>query len=112
MVVLAEISAQRRAVLARGAFHDCDDAGYGQDDIPPTRRPREGGGRCRQCKTLAAPAFAGATINQSARRTYSRSYTCTTILVPLVMCGGTITRTPLSRIAGLDRKSTRLNSSH
>src|SRR3546814_5000747 len=67
MLELAEIAAQLGAGLARGAFHDGDDAGYGHDDIPPTRRPREGGGRCRQCKTLAAPAFAGATINQSAR---------------------------------------------
>src|SRR5690606_30169993 len=100
MLDLAEIAAQLRAGLARGAFHDGDDAGYGHCSSFQHVAPAKAGGRCRQSKTLAAPAFAGATLfNQSARRTYSRSYTCTTIFVPLVMCGGTITRTPLSRIA-------------
>src|SRR3546814_18337101 len=98
MLDLAEIAAQLGAGLARGAFHDGDDAGYGHDDIPPTRRPRAGWGRCRQCNTLAPPAFAGAPLTQSPRRPFATSDTCTTILLARGMCGGPNTPPNLVRI--------------
>ncbi len=69
---------------------------------PKSRRRRGAALRAARCMTVIRPEWdTKDRLLSPARRTYSRLYVSTTMRVPLAMCGGTITRTPLSRMAGL-----------
>src|SRR3989344_5379057 len=86
MLDLAEVAAQLGARLARGAFHDGDDARYGHFESPPSPPPPPrgggggggGGGDERKAEhhppprtppPTPPPRGGGGELNQSARRT-------------------------------------------